>query len=235
VTLAGDLARRALDRERTRAIVRRRLLALGGRLRPGTLADLRVVLGYLELGAWVGTPAVYPDRDALFVAAASAVRGRAPLYLEFGVYEGASLRRWAGLLDQPGARLVGFDSFEGLATDWRPGFEAGAFRVPGPPAIADPRVSFEIGMFAETLPSFAVPDHDQLIINIDCDLFASTEAALAWAEPHIRVGTIIYFDELPDRDHELRAFREHLDRTGRRVQALGIAGGGLHWLFRYLS
>jgi len=32
---------------------------------------------------------------------------------------------------------------------------------------------------------------------------------------------------------ELGALREHRQRSGREVEPLGIAGGGLHWLLRY--
>jgi hypothetical protein len=213
--------------------VRHALLRIGERVPQRAFPDLRVMLGYLELGAWLGTPVAHETREQLFGAAAALVEAERPVYLEFGVYRGDSLRWWSEHLRQPEARLFGFDSFEGLPTDWRPGLDAGTFKVDAPPQIDDGRVSLVVGLFEDTLPDFVLPAHDQLIINIDCDLYASTDTVLRWAEPHLAAGTLIYFDELPDRDHELRALREHLQRSGREVEPLGIAGGGLHWLLRY--
>ena len=88
---ASDIWRMLRDHERLRAIARRGFLALGRHLRSTELADLRVILAYLELGAWLGTPSIYADNRSLFAAAASTFDAQRPLYLEFGVYEGASI------------------------------------------------------------------------------------------------------------------------------------------------
>lgn len=75
--------------------------------------------------------------------------------------KGWSLRWWIENLTAPGARFVGFDSFEGLPEGWRPDYPPGTFNVDGmPPPIPDLRVSFEVGFFEETLAGFAMPDHD---------------------------------------------------------------------------
>ena len=69
-------------------------------------------------------------------------------YLEFGVFEGASIRSWCALNQNPGSRFFGFDSFEGLPEDWHSGKRKGAFSTGGKvPEIADPRVSFVAGGF----------------------------------------------------------------------------------------
>lgn len=222
-----------------RTAARRGLLSLGRRLSASAVADLRWALGYVELGGWLagqpGTPASlgFADRYALFEHANAHLHGSRPLYLEFGVYEGESLRWWSEHLTAPDARLVGFDSFEGLPEDWRPGLGRGSFRTAGPPRIPDSRVSFVVGWFDDTLPSYRLPEHDQLVVNIDCDLYSSTHTVLSWLEPYLRPGTLVYFDELADRDHEMRAFLESLAASGRRVTPLGFANGGVEWLFRY--
>jgi methyltransferase family protein len=217
--------------------VRLTLLRAGRRASAKQLANLRNVLSYLELGQWLASEHadtrldVVEDEFALFEVARRRVVGQAPLYLEFGVFEGRSLRWWSSHLTQPGARLVGFDSFEGLPENWRPGIDAGHFQTGQPPEIDDSRVSFEVGWFDDTLPQFKVPDHDQMIVNVDSDLYSSAATVLHWAEPYLRPGTLIYFDEFPDRDHEMKAFNELRARSALTFAPVAIAHGGVHWLF----
>ena len=91
------------------------------------------------------------------------------------------MRWWSQHLRQSGATLVGFDSFEGLPEDWRPDIPTGYFATSGtPPEIDDPRVFFVKGLFNETLPAYRMPEHDQLIVNIDCDLYSSAATVLSW-------------------------------------------------------
>jgi Methyltransferase domain len=220
-----------------RPLVRRSLLRAGRALSPKAQANLRASLGYLEIGAWLRSlpgsprpPALATDTD-LFAAALRLVTGQRPLYLEFGVFEGRSMRWWSQHLRHSDARLVGFDSFEGLPEDWRPGLGRGHFAAGGLPDIPDERVSFVKGWFDQTLPSFRLPEHDQLIVNVDCDLYSSADTVLRFLEPHLVPGSLVYFDELPDRDHEWRAFCESLARTGAHVRPVGFAAGGVHWLF----
>lgn len=217
--------------------LRANLVRLGRHLGDDQLARLRSALGYLEIGALArrlapdAEPVAAADRFAVFGHALAHVRGDAPLYLEFGVYRGETLRWWSEHLRAPGARLVGFDSFEGLPTAWRPGFESGRFGTAGPPDIADPRVRCVAGWFDETLPDFAPPPHDQLIVNVDCDLYSSARTVLTWAAPHLASGSLLYFDELADRDHELRALHELLEGSGIILRPLAMGGGGRHFLF----
>lgn len=221
-----------------RPAVRLALLRAGRHLGPRSLANLRSVLSYLELGNWLetlpaGRPAPLATDTAVFEEALRRVTGRRPLYLEFGVFEGRSMRWWVSNLRNPDARFVGFDSFEGLPEGWRPGTPQGHFATAGPPSIDDPRVSFVAGWFDQTLPGFAIPEHDQLIVNVDSDLYASADIVLRCLEPHLRSGTLLYFDELPDRDHEMRALLESLERSGKSVSPIAIGKGGVHWLFEY--
>jgi predicted O-methyltransferase YrrM len=213
------------------------LLRAGRRVRPTQLARLRSVLSYLELGQWLRSQhpdarlEVFASKVELFEFARTRIVGDAPLYLEFGVFEGSSLRWWSDNLRQPAATLVGFDSFEGLPEDWRPRMASGHFQTGKPPEIDDKRVSFQVGWFDDTLPGFIVPDHDQMILNVDSDLYSSASTVLHWAEPYLRPGTLIYFDEFSDRDHEMRAFNELRARSPHQFTPIGIASGGVHWLF----
>ena len=219
-----------------RSIMRSALLAVGYRLSDSTVANVQRTLSYLELGRWCAGQSgggrrvqSFPaDRD-LFALALTHVRGTRPLYLEFGVYEGESMRWWSEHLAAHEARLIGFDSFKGLPEAWR-GLDVGHFATAGPPTFDDPRVSFVQGWFDDTLPSFDPPGHDQLIVNIDCDLYSSTATVLERVERWLVPGSLLYFDELSDRDHEMRALFESVTRTGARLRPLGWAQG-LHWLF----
>jgi hypothetical protein len=199
------------------------------------------VLTSLELGYWLEhsqsahRPQVLKDTTELFELAMAKVTGERPVYLEFGVFKGRSMRWWSHHLPHVAAKLIGFDSFEGLPEDWRPDYDAGAFATGGPPNIDDERVSFVVGWFDDTLEKFQMPEHDQLIINIDCDLYSSTDTVLNWVEPHLKAGTLIYFDEFSDRDHEMRAFNELSSRSSHEFRPLGYAGGGFHWLFEVVK
>jgi len=219
--------------------LRSALLRAGRRASPAQLAYLRKVLSYLEAGQLLASehasPEIVSDDFAVFEAARRKIVGRAPLYLEFGVGGGRSMRWWSRNLSQPDAKLVGFDSFQGLPEDWSPWYRAGAFNVGKPPQIDDSRVSFQTGWFEETLPGFTVPDHDQIILNVDCDLYSSASTVLHWAEPYLRPGTLIYFDEFPDRDHERKAFNELCERSSLQFKPVAVARNGTNWLFETLE
>lgn len=169
------------------------------------------------------SPARFSDRDALFGEVAKPIANEYVLYLEFGVAQGASMRSWSRLLRNPATQLHGFDSFEGLPTDWILDRPAGHFDQGGRlPSVNDPRVHFHKGWFSETFPRFEWPTGwDRLVANFDADLYSSTEEALRFVEPHIRAGTILYFDEFNHHEHELRALDEFLQRTGIEIRALG--------------
>jgi hypothetical protein len=221
-----------------RALAHRGLLATGRLLPARGFQHLHDALAWVELGRWLadqpgttGAPTEFGSKEELFAHALAHVRGTRTQYLEFGVYAGNSLRWWAEHLTEPSARFVGFDSFEGLPEDWRHDIRQGEFRTAGPPLIDDPRVSFVVGWFDDTLPKYELPPCDQLIVNIDSDLYSSAQTVLDWLEPHLRPGTLVYFDELVDCHHELRAFVESLTKSGRRVTPLGFHRW--NWLFRY--
>lgn len=106
----------------------------------------------------------------------------AVLLLEFGVYQGRSLKFWSRGFKSPSARMHGFDSFTGLPEDWNTKFTKGVFSANGkPPHIEDSRVSFHIGWIQNTLPKFieqlraneALPARMPIVVHIDVDLYSA--------------------------------------------------------------
>ncbi len=118
-----------------------------------------------------------PRREDVWRAALDAIgANRKILFLEFGVFEGESIRYFSKALTHPGSRLVGFDSFEGLPEDW--GHRAtGSYSAKGKiPDIQDERASFAVGWFQDTLPPmvFDASQFDAVLVHLDADLYSST-------------------------------------------------------------
>jgi hypothetical protein len=132
-------------------------------------------------------------------------------YLEFGVYRGDSLRLWLAGISHPDSRFVGFDTFTGLPERWRPTEQAGHFNANGAvPDIKDPRCSFEVGLFQDTLPAFVARTDlsGRLVVNLDADMFTSTLFVLTTLAPYLKPGDLIFFDEFSCPLDEFRAFEE---------------------------
>ena len=188
---------------------------------------LNAALNYLEVGRWLKANGFessprYASREQLYSAIAAAIENEVVLYLEFGVYEGYSMRTWVKLLKNPHSSLHGFDSFEGLPEEWDKNRPKGYFSVEGNlPQIDDQRVVFHKGWFDETLPTFVLPEHQRLVLNLDADLYQSTRIVLDLLEQKIAIGTILIFDEFCDRLHELRAFDEFIQRSGMGFRFIG--------------
>jgi hypothetical protein len=188
----------------------------------------------MDSARWLCEHSLYPfkaslaTRESIFELIADTARNRQVLYLEFGVFEGYSIKYWSELLSDPRAVLHGFDSFEGLPETWKEDHPKGRFARNGRlPKIADNRVTFFKGWFDKTLADYALPPHEELIINIDCDLYSSSKCVLNRLKDSIRIGTWLYFDEFGSWDHEGRAFRELVEETNMRFEA--VAESGAMW------
>ena len=144
------------------------------------------------------------------------IRDEAICYLEFGVYNGDSFRKWVELNKNPESRFFGFDTFEGLPEKWDMGsgavMDKGTFDTGGQtPECADSRATFVKGVFQATLLPFlaaGLPPHQRLVLHMDADLYSSTLFCLAQLYPHIVPGTLIVFDELVNSIHEYRALQD---------------------------
>lgn len=136
-------------------------------------------------------------------------------YLEFGVFEGATIDFWRKLNQNPKSRFYGFDTFTGLPEDWkniighRP---SSTWDCQGNlPKIDDKRVQFYKGLFQNTIDQFIQDYHpqDNIIIHNDSDLYSSSLYLLTRLHDIIKKNTIIIFDEFNNVMDEFRALEDY--------------------------
>ena len=150
-------------------------------------------------------------------------------YLEFGVWEGESIRTIAALNANEASKFYGFDSFHGLPEKWHTATRTrkiGLFSVGGQvPKIDDSRVEFIKGWFQNTVPSFIdsleLGTNTSLMVHFDADLYSSTLLALMEID-RLKRPYIGVFDEFPG--HEARALQSYLEVTGASAKFLGRVG-----------
>jgi hypothetical protein len=130
-------------------------------------------------------------------------------YLEFGVFQGSSLKWWVSNCTNADSRFYGFDTFEGLPEDWGM-YKKGEMNA-NIPKVDDARVQFVQGLFQSSVPGFlAKPNlrnEKRKIIHLDADLFSSTLFALTSLAPYLRKGDLLFFDEFNVPNHEFFAFK----------------------------
>jgi hypothetical protein len=213
---------------RPAALAKSALTRAGARLPDTTISGLRVATGYLAVGKWVASngwseaPRV-ASRNRVFDAMMAEIGDDSFSYLEFGVWEGASLRYWVDRMPDARSEFHGFDSFEGLPETFDAVYGAGHFDKGGKtPDIADPRVKFHVGWFEETLPSFDVPLGKRIVITLDADLYSATKLVLQTLDEHIVPGTLVYFDELSRIDHEPAAFDDYRRSSGKVFEPIAL-------------
>jgi len=218
--------------ERLEQAVGRALLKLGLGLSPGQPADYdriaRIVAG-VEAAQYMveHMQAAVNLGDRSVVLQHSLEQARASgLVLEFGVYQGASLR----FIAQRTSDLVhGFDSFQGLPEDWTHFQRQGRFSLDNTaPRFEEPNIRIHHGLFRDTLPDFLAQNGATVrLLHIDCDLYSSTREVLEALRPRLAPGTVIVFDEYINfpgwRQHEFRAFQEFVQNFGVRYRYLAFA------------
>jgi O-methyltransferase len=149
-------------------------------------------------------------------------------YLEFGVFEGDSIRQWLQVNSHPASQFVGFDTFRGLPEDWTNEKRAGTFDVHGKlPQLHDSRARLVPGLFQQTLPETLKGFRftHRLVVHIDCDLYSAALFCLASLDPFMPAGTIVIFDEFYDVLHEFAAFRDYSAAFTRQWRGLAYTDG----------
>ena len=180
-----------------------------------------------------GTPRWFGSGTALLKwAARTAPEGG--ITVECGVYHGLSASLLAGWSD---GEIHGFDSFEGLPEDWKPGEPAGSYSTGGRrPELAD-RVSLHAGWFDETLPNFAAVLNEPIrLLHVDCDIYSSTVTVLNYLGPHLVPGSLLVFDDFLGypgyAEHEFRAAQKYFSSGAMAVRLVAAVLLGRSVAFR---
>jgi len=133
------------------------------------------------------------DKESLW-RHAFAARAHGGLIVEFGVFQGQSVRYLASLTKET---IYGFDSFEGLRENWK-GWAAArrTFDMGGIPPPVPANVTLIKGWFDETLPLF-LREHPGAFsfVHIDSDTYEAASVILGAAADRFRPGTVVVFDE----------------------------------------
>lgn len=171
----------------------------------------------------------FSTREDLWKCVAHELGPDGPIdYLEFGVFEGESIRAWASLNSHPESRFFGFDSFEGLPEAWGPAFPTGAFSTAGRiPTVGDPRVRFVKGWFTDTLPPFieTFTPGRRVVVHIDCDGYSSTLFCLTRLDALLRsCDGMLVFDEFYSTS-EFSAFRDYTRSYDRSFHPIAATHG----------
>jgi O-methyltransferase len=166
-----------------------------------------------------GSSKELPDKHALYDFINNHVKSKQNIvYLEFGVFQGASIRYFSEINASPDTRFYGFDSFEGLPEDWRltggSVVAKGSFDVSGNiPKIDDSRVHFVKGIFQNTLIPF-LEEHANIlrdspkIVHLDADLYSSELFCLSQVYRCLRNGDVVFFDDFFVAEHDFRALMD---------------------------
>jgi O-methyltransferase len=219
-------------------ITKRKILALGWPRFSQTLEYLNYNAVFVN---WTANERVlsFPHRYAMYQDLE--MRLGPITFLEFGVWKGASISKWAELNKHSESKFCGFDSFEGLPESWNhnPGkpIPKGQFDLNGKiPHFSDSRIVPIKGWFQETLPAFleTFSRRGTLVIHNDSDLYSSTVYTLAKLDPVIQSGDIIIFDEFSSPLHEFRAWTEYLNAFMRKAECIARSNGWKQAAFKFL-
>lgn len=155
-------------------------------------------------------------------------REKSLLLLEFGVWEGYSIKYFSGRFTNAASRFVGCDSFEGLPERWGTLHEK-AFSTDGTlPQINDPRVTFVKGWFQNTfdqtikLACELAPNPEAILIHFDADIYSSTLYLLSRLHEEFESYYFI-FDEF--MGHETRALLNFQQAYGADIEFYGRCAG----------
>lgn len=169
----------------------------------------------------------FADREKLWDYCLSNIVGiDGPItYIEFGVWEGYSIKYFAERNKNQNSLFFGLDSFEGLPEDWAHLRKAHFSTGGNLPKIQDNRISFIKGWFQDTFSKLSKNiegSSDNFIVHYDADLYSSTLFCLTRMD-YLKRSYLAVFDEFPG--HESRALYNYLQSNLAGVEFLAKTVG----------
>ena len=144
--------------------------------------------------------------------------------IEFGVWQGYSIKKFAELNTNLNSEFFGFDSFLGLPENWISTRPKGSFNENGNlPKVDDNRIKFVKGWFQNTLPSFIKENKidENLFVHYDADIFSATLFAMLEIDK-LKIPYYAVFDEFTG--HETRALHRYMQISGAEVELIASTG-----------
>lgn len=145
--------------------------------------------------------------------------------LEFGVFTGGSINYFANA--RPDNEFHGFDSFDGLPTDWIAGHPRGHFKVDLSKLRFAPNVFLHKGLFSDTIALIDDATRQRTkFLHIDCDLGSSSDDVLTGLALEI-LGQrcLLLFDEFYNyrgyEAHEFASFLKFHNQTKCDFEVVG--------------
>jgi len=135
------------------------------------------------------------------------------VFLEFGVFQGKSIKNFSELIKNPESKIFGFDTFTGMPEKWNQ-VQVGSWDAFEKfPEINDKRIKFVKGLFQDTLDSYLEILKDlnkknyTFVIHLDADLYSSTLYVLT--KLSFLDEFYVFFDEFSgDENRALKNFLE---------------------------
>jgi hypothetical protein len=121
------------------------------------------------------------------------------LFLEFGVYKGASINQFANILAKKNVTIFGFDSFKGITEDWLGTNKLqGHYSNLGNIPQVEKNVKLIVGDIYLTLEKFINENMSKKIsfVHIDTDTYKVCKYILEKLKPIFYKNAVIVFDEL---------------------------------------
>ena len=166
----------------------------------------------------------FSRREELWAEVFNRFKDQSVSVLEFGCWEGYSIKKFAELNSSENSQFFGFDSFEGLPEYWTSHNPKGKFDVQGQlPVTDDQRISFIKGWFQNTLSTFLKDRelHDTLFVHYDADLFSATLYVLLEID-RLKKPYFAVFDEFTG--HESQALWRYIQMSGAQIEFMGSVG-----------